>query len=81
MTPVSERRAHVPMQVEVEALQVTSLLQEVVQVKALLLVQVLFLVMMLEEVLLALSSLSLFTSPPTLTPTQTTMPQTRPGGA
>jgi len=76
MTRVSERGAHVPMQGQVEALQVMSLLQEVVQVKALL-VQVLFLVMLLEEV--ALSSLSLFTSPPTLTPP--TMPQTRPGGA
>ena len=43
--------------------------QEVVQAKARR-VYVLFLVMMmLEEVLVALSSLSLFTSPPTLTPT------------
>ena len=60
---VSERRAHVPMQGQVE-----------VQVKALL-VQVLFLMMVMMQV--ALSSLSLFTSPSI----QTTMPQTRPGGA
>ena len=56
-----------------EAAMVTRLL---VEVKALLLVQVLFflkVVMMLEEVLVALSSL--FTSPSTLTPT------TRPCGA
>ena len=64
-----------PMQGQVEVtLQVMSLLQEVVQVKALL-VEV-FLVRMLEEVLqVALSPLSLFTSPSTLTPT------TRPRGA
>ena len=78
MTAV-ERGAHVPMQGQVEVtLQVMRLLQEVVRVRALL-VWVLFLmkvVMMLEEVLLvALSSLSLFTSPSTLTPT------TRPCGA
>ena len=36
MTVVSGRGAHVPMQVEAVTLQVMSLLQEVVQVKALL---------------------------------------------
>ena len=68
MTVVSGRGAHVPMLVGVlmEALQVMSLLM-VVRVKALLLVYVL-LMMKLEEVLLvSLSSLSLFTSPPTPT--------------
>ena len=67
MTRVSERGAHVPMQGQVVTLQVMRLLQEVVQVQALL-VWVLFLmkvVMMLEEVLLAaLSSLSLSSPPP-----------------
>ena len=77
MTVVSGRGAHVPMLVGVlmEALQVMSLLQEMVRVKALLLVYVLLMMkVMMEEVLLvALSSLSLFTPPPT--------PTTRPCGA
>ena len=76
MTVVSGRGAHVPMLVGVlmEALQVMSLLV-VVRVKALLLVYVLLMMkVMMEEVLLvALSSLSLFTPPPT--------PTTRPCGA
>ena len=60
MTVVSERAAHVMMEVLLEALQVMSLLQEVV--RALLLVLFLVKMVMMEEV--ALSSLSLFTSPP-----------------
>ena len=77
-TAASERRAHVIMQVLSEALQVMRLLQKVVRVKALL-VSVLFLVMFVLLMKALLKEVFSLLSP--LTQTQTTMPQTRPGGA
>jgi hypothetical protein len=70
-TPISERRAPVLMELLMEALQVMSLLQ----VKALVQVFVLLLLKALLKVAKLFSLLSPLTQP------QTTMPQTRPGGA
>ena len=74
--PPPRRQTLGPISLSTSGLPVMEALME-----ALLQVVLLKEAMMLEEVLVALSSLSLFTSPSALTPTQTTMPQTRPGGA
>ena len=71
-TPISERGAHVIMEVLSEELQVMSLLQ----VKTL--VQV-FVLLLLKVSLLKVSEVLSRSAP--LTQPQTTTPQTRPGGA